>query len=56
MEKHKILEALNFLKKKGPCYVELYATKEERTHFKGLIYRNDGTADKKKIELLLKAA
>ncbi len=33
-------EAKNFIGKKGPNYVLNLATKEEKKHFEGIIYKN----------------
>ncbi len=56
MEKHRWLEALSFLKKKGPTYVKDLATIEERKYFIGFLYKKDGTPDHTKIQELLKVA
>ena len=53
---HKILEALNFFKKKGPVYVKDFASLEERKYFLGILYKADGTPDQTKIKELLQAA
>lgn len=56
MERHRIAEAIRFFLKKGPLYVKDLATDEERKYFSGILYKKDGTADKEKIESLIKQA
>lgn len=40
--KHKLLEAMNFIGKKGILYCLHYATNEERQYWKNILYWENG--------------